>query len=153
MLDLTSFGNGFGVVVISLLLGIIIRAILTALGIGSSRFHSIGILFFLIILSNTESYASVTKTGQVDLYRVDSGVIYFTVDEYTFTTSDENQIDLVNKAYYQRTIIDVTDLDSDPGTVDYLQTTDTSDLTSKNLSLIIGALSCNALGLGLSLRF
>lgn len=153
MIDLEAFGNGFGLVVISLLLGIIIRAILTALGIGSSRFHSIGILFVLILLSHTESYAAVTKTGLVDLYRVDSGVIYFTVDEYTFMTSDDNQIDLVNKAYYQRTLIDVTDLESDPGRVDYLQTTDTSDLTSKNLSLIIGALSCNALGLGLSLRF
>lgn len=153
MIDLQAFGNGFGLVVISLLLGIIIRSILSALRIGSSRFHSIGILFLLLFLSHTESYAAVTKTGPVDLYRVDSGVIYFTVDEYTFMTSDENQIDLVNKAYYQRTLIDVTDLDADPGTVDYLQTTDTSDLTLKNLSLIIGALSCNALALGLSLRF
>lgn len=153
MIDLEAFGNGFGLVVISLLLGIIIRSIISALHIGSSRFHSIGILFLLIVFSNTESYAAVTKTGPVDLYRVDSGGIYFTVDEYTFMTSDDNQIDLINKAYYQRTIIDVADLDSDPGRVDYLQTTDTSDLTSKSISLIIGALSCNALALGLSLRF
>lgn len=153
MIDLVAFGNGFGLVVISLLLGVIIKAITSALRIGSSRFNSIGILFLLILLSNTESYASVTKTGQVDLYRVDSGAVYFMVDEYTFMTSDQNQIDLVNKAYYQRTIVDVTDLDADPTRVDYLQTTDTSDLMSKSLSLIIGALSCNALALGLSLRF
>lgn len=153
MIDLVAFGNGFGLVVISLLLGVIIKAIISALRIGSSRFNSIGILFLLILLSNTESYASVTKTGQVDLYRVDSGAVYFMVDEYTFMTSDQNQIDLVNKAYYQRTIVDVTDLDADPTRVDYLQTTDTSDLMSKSLSLIIGALSCNALALGLSLRF
>ena len=153
MIDLEAFGNGFGLVVISLLLGVIIKAIISALRIGSSRFHSIGILFLLILLSNTESYAAVTKTGQVDLYRVDSGAVYFMVDEYTFMTSDQNQIDLVNKAYYQRTIVDVTDLDADPTRVDYLQTTDTSDLMSKSFSLIIGALSCNALALGLSLRF
>jgi hypothetical protein len=64
-----------------------------------------------------------------------------------------NQIDLVNKAYYQRTVVDVADLDSNPGWVDYVQTTDVSDLMSKSISLIIGALSCNALALGLSLRF
>lgn len=153
MIDLTAFGNGFGLVVVSLLLGVIIRAIISALRIGSSRFNSIGILFFLIILSNTESYAAVMKTGQVDLYRVESGSIYFMVDGSAFMTSDVNQIDLVNKAYYQRTVVDVADLDSDPGWVDYVQTTDTSDLMSKSISLIIGALSCNALALGLSLRF
>jgi len=153
MIDLEAFGNGFGLVVVSLLLGVIIRAIISALRIGSSRFHSIGILFFLIILSNTQSYAAVISTGQVDLYRVESGSIYFMVDGQAYMASDGNQIDLVNKAYYQRTVVDVADLDSNPGWVDYVQTTDTSDLMSKSISLIIGALSCNALALGLSLRF
>jgi hypothetical protein len=153
MIDLEAFGNGFGLVVISLLFGIILRAIISALRIGSSRFHSIGIVFFLIILSNTQSYAAVTSTGLVDLYRVESGSIYFMVDGQSYMTSDANQIDLVNKAYYQRTVVDVADLDSNPGWVDYVQTTDTSDLMSKSISLIIGALSCNALALGLSLRF
>ncbi|EIM62127.1 hypothetical protein [Desulfobacter postgatei] len=153
MIDLEAFGNGFGLVVISLLFGIILRAIISALRIGSSRFHSIGIVFFLIILSNTQSYAAVTSIGSVDLYRVESGSIYFMVDGQSYMTSDANQIDLVNKAYYQRTVVDVADLDSNPGWVDYVQTTDTSDLMSKSISLIIGALSCNALALGLSLRF
>ncbi|WP_286822164.1 hypothetical protein [Desulfobacter sp. UBA2225] len=153
MIDLEAFGNGFGLVVISLLFGIILRAIISALRIGSSRFHSIGILFFLIILSNTQSYASVISTGPVDLYRVESGAIYFMVDGQSYMTSDSNQIDLVNKAYYQRTVVDVADLDSNPGWVDYVQTTDISDLMSKSISFIIGALSCNALALGLSLRF
>ncbi|HBT90007.1 hypothetical protein [Desulfobacter sp.] len=153
MIDLEAFGNGFGLVVISLLFGIILRAIISALRIGSSRFHSIGIVFFLIILSNTQSYAAVTSIGSVDLYRVESGVIYFMVDGQSYMTSDANQIDLVNKAYYQRTVVDVADLDSNPGWVDYVQTTDTSDLMSKSLSFIVGALSCNALALGLSLRF
>ena len=153
MIDLEAFGNGFGLVVISLLFGIILRAIISALRIGSSRFHSIGILFFLIILSNTQSYASVISTGPVDLYRVESGAIYFMVDGQSYMTSDANQIDLVNKAYYQRTVVDVADLDSNPGWVDYVQTTDISDLMSKSISFIIGALSCNALALGLSLRF
>lgn len=153
MIDLEAFGNGFGLVVISLLFGIILRAIISALRIGSSRFNSIGIVFFLIILSNTQSYAAVTSTGLVDLYRVESGSIYFMVDGQGYMTSDSNQIDLVNKAYYQRTVLDVEDLDSNPGWVNYVQTTDTSDLMSKSISLIIGALSCNALALGLSLRF
>lgn len=153
MIDIDAFSSGFGLVVVSLLLGVIIRAIISALKIGSSRFNSIGIVFFLIVLSHSYSYASVMKTGQVDLYRVDSGVIYFTVDGQSYMTSDLNQIDLVNKAYYQRTVLDVEDLDSNPGWVDYVQTTDTSDLMSKSISLIIGALSCNALALGLSLRF
>ena len=153
MINLEAFANGFGLVVVSLLLGVIIRAIISALRIGSSRFNSIGIVFFLIILSHTQSYASDMKTGQVDLYRVDSGSIYFMVDGSAFMTSDANQIDLVNKAYYQRTTIDVEDLDLNPGWVDYVQTTDTSDLMAKSISLIIGALSCNALALGLSLRF
>lgn len=152
MIDLEAFGNGFGLVVVSLLLGIIIRAIVSALRIGSSRFHSIGILFFLIIFSNTESYAAVTKTGQVDLYRVGQVDAFFVVDEYLFNTSDFTQIDLLTKAYYQRAVITATDLDADPGRVDYIQITDTSDLMSKSISLIIGALSCNALALGLSLR-
>lgn len=153
MIDLEAFGCGFGVVVISLLLGVIIRAIISVLRIGSSRFHSIGILFFLIILSNTQSYAAVLSTGQVDLYRVDSGSIYFMVDGQAYMASDGNQIDLVNKAYYQRTVIDVADLDLNPGWVDYVQTTDISDLLLKCISLMIGALSCNALCLGLSSRF
>uniref|UniRef100_UPI0004773295 hypothetical protein n=1 Tax=Desulfobacter curvatus TaxID=2290 RepID=UPI0004773295 len=142
----------FGLVVISLLLGIIIRAIVSALRIGSSRFNSIGVLFVLILLSNTESYAAVTKTGQVDLYRVDQANAFFVVDDYLFNTSDFSQINILTQAYYQRTSIAVTDLDSDPGQVDYIEITDTSDLTSKSISLIIGALSCNALALGLSLR-
>ena len=99
MIDLEAFGNGFGLVVISLLFGIILRAIISALRIGSSRFHSIGIVFFLIILSNTQSYASVISNGPVDLYRVESGSIYFMVDGQGYMTSDSNQIDLVNKAY------------------------------------------------------
>jgi len=152
MIDLEAFGNGFGLVVISLLLGIIIRAIISALRIGSSRFHSIGILFLLILLSNTESYAAVTKSGQVDLYRVGQVNAFFVVDDYLFNTSDFSQINILTKAYYQRTLISVTDIDSDPGQVDYIEITDTSDLTSKSISLIIGALSCNALALGLSLR-
>lgn len=152
MIDLEAFGNGFGLVVISLLLGIIIRAVVSALRIGSSRFNSIGVLFFLILLSNTDSYAAVTKTGQVDLYRVDQATTFFVVDDYLFNTSDFSQINILTQAYYQRTSISVTDLDSDPGQVDYIEITDTSDLTSKSISLIIGALSCNALALGLSLR-
>ena len=152
MIDLEAFGNGFGLVVISLLLGIIIRAIISALRIGSSRFNSIGILFLLILLSNTESYAAVTKSGQVDLYRVGQVNAFFVVDDYLFNTSDFSQINIVTKAYYQRTLISVRDIDSDPGRVDYVEITDTSDLTSKSISLIIGALSCNALALGLSLR-
>lgn len=153
MIDLEAFGHGFGVVVISLLLGVIIRAIVSVFGIGSSRFYSIGILFFLIILSNTQSYAAVISTGQVDLYQVDSGSISFIVDGQLYMASDVNQIDLVSKAYSQRMVIDVADLDSNPGWVDYVQTTDTSDLMLKSISLMIGALSCNALVLGLSLRF
>ena len=152
MIDLEAFGNGFGLVVISLLLGVIIRAIVSALQIGSSRFNSIGVLFLLILLSNTQSYAAVTKTGQVDLYRVDQATAFFVVDDYLFNTSDFSQINILTQAYYQRTSISVTDLDSDPGQVDYIEITDTSDLTSKSISLIIGALSCNALALGLSLR-
>ncbi|WP_320043777.1 hypothetical protein [uncultured Desulfobacter sp.] len=152
MIDLEAFGNGFGLVVISLLLGIIIRAIVSALRIGSSRFNSIGVLLLLILLSNTESYAAVTKTGQVDLYRVDQATAFFVVDDYLFNTSDFSQINILTQSYYQRTSISVTDLDSDPGQVDYIEITDTSDLMSKSISLIIGALSCNALALGLSLR-
>ena len=152
MIDLEAFGNGFGLVVISLLLGVIIRAIVSALQIGSSRFNSIGVLFLLILLSNTQSYAAATKTGQVDLYRVDQATAFFVVDDYLFNTSDFSQINILTQAYYQRTSISVTDLDSDPGQVDYIEITDTSDLTSKSISLIIGALSCNALALGLSLR-
>ena len=152
MIDLEAFGNGFGLVVISLLLGIIIRAIVSALQIGSSRFNSIGVLFLLILLSNTDSYAAVTKTGQVDLYQMDQVTAFFVVDDYLFNTSDFSQINILTQAYYQRTSISVTDLDSDPGQVDYIEITDTSDLTSKSISLIIGALSCNALALGLSLR-
>ncbi len=49
MIDLEAFGNGFGLVVISLLLGIIIRAIVSALRIGSSRFNSVGVLFLFNI--------------------------------------------------------------------------------------------------------
>lgn len=153
MIDLEAFGNGFGLVVVSLLLGIIIKAIISALKIGSSRFNSIVILFLFILLSNTESYAAVTKTGQVDLYRLGQLQAFFVVDDYLFNTADFTQINLLTEAYYQRTIVEVTDLDSDPGQVDFIQITDTSDLTSKSISLIIGALSCNALALGLSLRF
>jgi len=152
MIDLEAFGNGFGLVVISLLLGVIIRAIVSALQIGSSRFNSIGVLFLLILLSNTQSYAAVTKTGQIDLYRVDQANAFFVVDDYLFNTSDFSQINILTQAYYQRTSISVTDLDSDPGQVDYIEITDTSDLMSESISLIIGALSCNALALGLSLR-
>ena len=88
MIVLEAFGNGFGLVVISLLFGIILRAIISALRIGSSRFHSIGIVFFLIILSNTQSYAAVTSIGSVDLYRVESGSIYFMVGGQSFMTVD-----------------------------------------------------------------
>lgn len=152
MLDLEAFANGFGLVVISLLLGIIIRAILSALKAGSSRYHSIFVLFFLLIFSIPELHAAETKTGQINLYRIDQGEVYFVIDGYTFNTSNSPQIDLINKAYYQRSTVEVADLDSDPGRVDYIQTTDTSDLISKSVSLLIGALSCSALAFGLSLR-
>jgi len=153
MIDLEAFSNGFGLVVISLLLGIIIKAIVSVFKAGSSRFHSIAILILLLSFSSTESYAAETKTGQIDLYQVNQNEVYFIVDEYTFNTSNPNQIALVNKAYYERTTIEVTDLDADPGRVDYLLTSDTSDLISKSISLMIGALSCSALALGLTTRF
>ena len=153
MIDLEAFSSGFGLVLVSLLIGIVIKAILSVLNAGSSRFHFIPMLFLLLIFSTPDSYATETKSGQINLYRIDQGEVYFVVDEYTFNTSDSHQIDLINKAYFQRSTIEAADLDADPGRVDYVQITDTSDLISKSISLMIGALSCSSLAFGLSLRF
>ncbi|MEH0021010.1 MAG: hypothetical protein V6Z89_15250 [Desulfobacter sp.] len=151
MIDLQAFSSGFGLVVISLLLGIIIRAILSALSAGSSRFNSIFAILF-VLLSYPDLHAAVTKSGPIDLYRVEASTVYFNVADHTFHTSDAHQIDLIKNAYYERTSVEVSDHDTDPGQVHYIQVTDTTGAASKIVSLIIGALSCNALAIGLSLR-
>lgn len=150
MFDVTSYANGFGVVFVPFVIGVLIRAILATLHAGSIRSNFISCVFVIFLIMPSFACAD-SFTGLVDSYEYNGSTFYMVNDsaEYYSENSDFNQILIESFNRVQEIVVVYDGLDNKIQNISVLSSI---NLNSRTISLLLGGMGCAAFALGISLK-
>ena len=150
MFDLSSYTNGFGVVFVPFVVGVIIRAILSTLHAGSRRAGFYSIIFIVFLTFPTFSFAG-EYTGNIDSITQANDILIIKKDTYLLNCDNIEMSGILKNAYYNNQVVTIVYHDSTL-MVQSVTISDNSNLDSKNISLLLGGVACAAFALGISLK-
>lgn len=151
MFDVSTYSNGFGVVLVPFVIGVVLRAVLDTLNAGSTRYMSILLVAFVFCsFSSGTSYAGQV-TGTVDSVFYTDTRLDFTCNDVVYNSASDQLSSVLYSAFIQNQEI-ILIYDDVPLTALSVQIDSNSGLDSKNVSLFLGGVGCLAFSLGFSMR-
>jgi len=149
MFDLASYTNGFGVVFVPFVVGVLIRSILSVLHAGSVRGIFYSIIFLVFFFPVFVSAGTFTDT--IDSIYLNNSQLSFYSNNDTYFSNNQNIIDVLKKAFQESQDININ-YDDNTKEVISLTVTQQSDLTSRIYSFFLGGLGCFSFSIGMGLK-
>lgn len=150
MFDVSSYSNGFGVVFVPFVVGVVVRSILSALHAGGIRSQYL-MVFIVCCLTFSPAAFAGTFTDNLDSIRQDGTTLYISQDSQEYYTLDSDTKNILISSFFDNEILTVS-FDDATKEVETLTITGAADLYSKTVSLALGGLGCMAFCIGIGLK-
>ena len=150
MFDLESYANGFGIVFVPFVVGVIIRSALATINAGSIRSKFYMIPLFLFLTFPTISHSG-QFTGKIESYSFDGATLSITNKSVQYHTFSPEITDILITSFNNSYELTVT-FDDLTNQITQVFILAQKDLYSRITSFFLGGIACSAFALGISLR-